>query len=119
MAGICMATFLNSVFKLAFHEPRPTWVWTDVSPLGCAGAFGLPSGHSCESSNFVFILLLDQFAASKWSREAYPSLNTKTPTNSPMIFVVMLLFAFTYWPLVVFDRVVLGKHTLNQVLLGS
>lgn len=31
----------------------------------------------------------------------------------------MLLLVFTYWPMVVYDRIVLGKHTLNQVLLGS
>ena len=31
----------------------------------------------------------------------------------------MLLLCFTYWPMVVYDRIVLGKHTLNQVLLGS
>ena len=31
----------------------------------------------------------------------------------------LIALFFTYWPLVVFDRIVLGKHTLNQALTGS
>lgn len=111
--------FAKSVLKLSFHEPRPTWMWPDVLPIGCSSSFGLPSGHCSESANFVLILLLDQFKPSNWSRANHPNLNSKTVTNSPYAFAAVIALFFTYWPLVVFDRVVLGKHTLNQALTGS
>ena len=114
-----VAEFVKCILKLTYHEPRPTWIWTDILPVGCSASFGLPSGHSTESANFVLVLLLDQFRASKWSRLTYPDLNTKTISNAPLAFAAMLLLFFTYWPLVVYDRILLGKHTLNQVFLGS
>merc|ERR1712226_324042 len=96
--------FAKCVFKLSFHEPRPTWVWPDVNPLGCASSFGLPSGHCAESANFVLVVLLDQFKQSSWSRNSRPDLNSKTIVNSPCTFVGLVTLFFTYWPLVVFDR---------------
>ena len=114
-----VADFVKTTFKFTLHEPRPVFVWSDMSEVTCATSFGLPSGHSTESANFVLVLLLDQFKPSRWSRSAYPEMNSKTSSNSPYAFAAMLLLFFTYWPMVVYDRIVLGKHTLNQVLLGS
>lgn len=114
-----VADLVKTTFKNTFHEPRPVFVWSDMSPHTCATSFGLPSGHSAESANFVLVLLLDQFKASRWSRATYPELNSKTSSNSPYTLAALLLLLFTYWPMVVYDRIVLGKHTLNQVLLGS
>ena len=111
--------FAKSVLKLSFHEPRPTWVWDDVLPIGCSASFGLPSGHCSEAANFVLVILLDMFKPSNWSRANHPTLNTKTISNSPYAFAAVLMVFFTYWPLVVFDRVVLGKHTMNQAVTGS
>ena len=65
------------------------------------------------------MVLLDVFFASSWSRKAYPHLNKISPKSHPVSFAICLLWVFTFWPLVVYDRIVLGKHTLNQVLLGS
>jgi len=59
------------------------------------------------------------FKPSNWSRISHPNLNGKTVTNSPYAFAAVLVMFFTYWPLVVFDRVVLGKHTMNQAVTGS
>ena len=120
MIAFQMIEYANScIFKILYHEPRPTWVFPDVLPVGCSMSFGLPSGHSAESSSFVLVLLLDQLMASKWSRTAHPESNSKTVASARYTFVALLLLFFTYWPTVVFDRIVLGKHTLNQVVLGS
>ena len=114
-----VADFVKTTFKNSFHEPRPVFMWSDMSPHTCAMTFGLPSGHSAESANFVLVLLLDQFKPSRWSKSTYPELNSRTSSNSPYALAALLLLVFTYWPMVVYDRIVLGKHTLNQVLLGS
>ena len=108
-----VADFVKTTLKFTYHEPRPVFVWPDMPAVTCGTTFGLPSGHSTESANFVLVLLLDQFKASRWSRSTYPELNSKNTSNAPYTLAAMLLLFFTYWPMVVFDRIVLGKHTLN------
>ena len=40
------ASFSKIVLKMIQSEPRPVWVWSDLSSLGCSSSFGSPSGHS-------------------------------------------------------------------------
>lgn len=65
------------------------------------------------------MILLDLFFPSNWSLKKMPHLNTYSPRKNPFYFTLAVLFVCTFWPLCVTDRIVLGKHTLNQVLLGS
>ena len=37
---------INSMFKLAFHGPRPFWLSTEVKALRFEASFGIPSGHA-------------------------------------------------------------------------
>ena len=41
-----LSSGFNTIFKFAFHSPRPYWVNTDVQPLSAETSFGLPSGHA-------------------------------------------------------------------------
>ena len=72
MISIWMTTFVKINTKMAQSEPRPTWVWSDMSSLGCSASFGSPSGHSARSANICFLIILDLFFASSWSRKKYP-----------------------------------------------
>ncbi len=36
----------NTIFKFAFHSPRPYWVNTEVKALAAETSFGIPSGHA-------------------------------------------------------------------------
>ena len=36
----------NTIFKFAFHSPRPYWVNTEVKAYAAETSFGLPSGHA-------------------------------------------------------------------------
>jgi membrane-associated phospholipid phosphatase len=36
----------NSIFKIAFHQPRPTWLNPGVTPYITETSFGIPSGHA-------------------------------------------------------------------------
>ena len=117
--GMQFATITKSNIKMIKSEPRPAWVWSDVPAYGCATSFGSPSGHSTRAANIVFMVILDVFFASSWSRKAYPHLNKISIRSHPVIFSLLVLLVITFWPLIVYDRIVLGKHTLNQVLLGS
>jgi membrane-associated phospholipid phosphatase len=50
--GLRVATLLitseavNSLFKLAFHRPRPYWVEPRIQALSAEPTYGLPSGHA-------------------------------------------------------------------------
>ena len=40
---------LGSLFKLAFHAPRPYWVDAQVKAIAAASSYGVPSGHALTS----------------------------------------------------------------------
>ena len=42
-----------------------------------------------------------------------------TPKSNPKTFVAVLILALSFWLFSVFDRIYLGMHALNQLLLGS
>ena len=114
-----LQSFMTSVFKFCFVRPRPVWVFDGLSDTGCSSSFGNPSGHAFQSANMVLFIILDHFFASQWSRDNLPHLNTKSLKQNYIKFTVCVVLALIYWPLVVFDRIFLGKHTFNQVFLGS
>ena len=37
---------INTIFKFAFHLPRPYWINTEVQALSAESSFGVPSGHA-------------------------------------------------------------------------
>ncbi|TMR20700.1 phosphatase PAP2 family protein [Nonomuraea turkmeniaca] len=43
---VMVSAAVNSIAKLALHQPRPYWIDARVRPLSVEGAFGLPSGHA-------------------------------------------------------------------------
>lgn len=108
-----------ALLKFTFHDPRPTFVWTGLFEEGCSTSWGNPSGHAMECINFALILLLDHIFPSDWSRNKYPHLNTRDMHKNPLTFIGFIGFLLIYWPLVTYDRIFLGKHTLNQVFLGN
>ena len=113
LVAINFATFAKTNLKMVTAEPRPTWVWSDLSDLGCSSSFGSPSGHSTRSSNLAFLVILDLFFASEWSQRKYPQLNKMTASTNMLAFVIVSLFCVSFWLLNLYDRVFLGAHTLN------
>lgn len=104
---------------MILSEPRPVFVWADMSNIGCSSSFGSPSGHSTNSANLCWLIILDLFFASEWSQRKYPNLNRFTPTSHTLLFVFTSLLTISCWLFVLYNRVFLGKHTLNQIVLGS
>ncbi|MBT3337432.1 MAG: phosphatase PAP2 family protein [Anaerolineae bacterium] len=43
---LALTSGFNTIFKFAFHAPRPYWVNTDVQALSAETSFGVPSGHA-------------------------------------------------------------------------
>ncbi len=41
-----LSSGINTIFKFAFHSPRPYWMNTEVNAYAAETSFGLPSGHA-------------------------------------------------------------------------
>ena len=121
LISVQVATFFKTNMKMMISEPRPYWVWTDIfSEFSCTTSFGSPSGHSIKSSNFAFLVILDLFFASEWSRQTYRhSLNQMRASTSKVRFGLISLLCVGLWLLIAYERILLGMHTLNQVFFGS
>lgn len=98
--GLRMAMMLilsngfNTIFKCAFHLPRPYWVDTQVVPLSSETSFGIPSGHAMNAASMWGLMV-------SWSRNAWVRAGG-----------VVLIF------LIGFSRLYLGMHYLSDVLAG-
>ena len=119
MLAIQLASFAKINIKMIQSEPRPVWEWSDLPAGGCSSSFGSPSGHSTRSANFAFLLILDLFFASEYSRNKYSELRQMSPRTHPCSFIAISLVTISFWLFNLYDRVALGKHGINQVLLGS
>ena len=119
MISLQVASGVKSNLKMLLAEPRPVMVWSDMSDLGCSTSFGSPSGHSTKSANLAFLVILDLFFASAWSRRKYADWNQWSAGVNKLAFGLISLLCVSFWLSIVYDRILLGMHTLNQVVLGS
>jgi len=88
------STNFNSVFKLAFHSPRPYWYDPRVRAYGVESTFGIPSGHAQNA-----VVVWGTLARNLRERWAW--------------LVAILLMFF-----IGFSRLVLGVHFPLDVLVG-
>jgi len=102
---IIHASYWDNILKVIYGEARPYWVFRDLTP-SCNGGFGNPSGHSMSSSAVYFSIwhILTNFQF--FQKRLYMK--------------ILLLILFTMMViLVIFSRLVLAAHSINQVLFGG
>ena len=60
-----LSSSTNTIFKFAFHAPRPYWINTEVAALSAESSFGVPSGHA---QNAISIWgMVGTYFRSKWA----------------------------------------------------
>ena len=108
ISAIIYSSFFTNFMKTIYQSPRPIWK-SDLLRNSCNNGFGNPSGHSFTSS----LLYLSM---------AHILTNFQFFTKSKSGFVCrVLIFVFfvIIICLVLFSRVVLGAHSINQVIYGG
>lgn len=91
---LLFSTWLNDVFKIMLHDPRPYWYTTEVKAYANETSFGVPSGHS-------------QTAVAVWGMIAY---YFRRPWLWAACVSVMVLIGLS--------RIYLGVHFPTDVFLG-
>lgn len=105
LSVIIHATYWDNLLKMLYGEARPYWVFRDLSP-SCNCGFGNPSGHSM-SSSAVYLSIWHIVTNNKYFEERY---FIKMMLLSIFIFLILLI---------IFSRLVLAAHSINQVLFGG
>ncbi len=90
---LSLSNSVNGFFKLAFHQPRPYWLSTQVMPGVGETSYGIPSGHA-------------QHAATIWG----------VVGSSGAMWLRWLMVAVIF--LIGFSRIVLAVHFPTDVLMG-
>jgi membrane-associated phospholipid phosphatase len=90
---LTMAGTINSILKLAFHDPRPYWVSSEIKAIKPSNGFGMPSGHAQAATVW---LLAGMYLRCKW------------------FWIIAILFTV----LIGLSRPFLGVHFPSQILAG-
>ena len=101
-----IVTWLLSILKMAIHQPRPYWIpegQVQMLEWTCYTEFGCPSGHSMMGI-IIFEYFLRFFARVHQCVHKYIG----------FFYILILIMQIT----LMFSRVILGMHSLNQVLFG-
>lgn len=93
--------YLMNVTKMAYHEPRPFMVNSDIKVYGCTAEYGNPSGHSLFAAGGHLFIFLDICHARKGYKFSRP------------IYYVLLFLTISLSFLVGFARFYVGVHTIN------
>ncbi len=91
---LILSAGLNSMLKSVFRAPRPYWVSENIRGFGSQQSFGMPSGHA-------------QSAASV-SGEVALTIRKRVVYLAVGVFVLLMGFS----------RIVLGVHSVGQVMIG-
>ena len=104
--GLIFMVYLTDIMKLIYNDPRPFWLNTILFQGKCETSYGNPSGHSLIA--FYFYLSFAYYLC----KNNYMKFNR-------IIKISIYIIAIILSVLTAFSRLVLGVHSLDQVLYGS
>lgn len=107
LSSYIYASYATNTMKLIYHSPRPIWVSENIK-YECDNGFGNPSGHSFSSSSFYLSL------ACIITNISF----IKKQNHKIIITIFIYLFFIIIILLTMFSRLVLGAHSINQVIYG-
>jgi membrane-associated phospholipid phosphatase len=106
LSVIVIASYMTNVLKISYANPRPFWVENGPAPKGCESGFGNPSGHAF-TSVAVYLSLWHILTDFNYFKEKL------------LIRLTLLIPALGLIGIIIFSRIFLGVHGINQVLYGG
>ena len=106
IAGLILDLHFHSLLKIWYGNTRPYWEDPELFKGICDGGFGNPSGHSISSVYLYSTLFFYLY-------------QTKRLKNKTITKVMLFLFFLVYTILILLSRLILGIHSINQIMYGS
>ena len=106
IAGLIFVLHFHSLMKIWYGNVRPYWVKESLFRKICDGGFGNPSGHSI-SSVYLYLTLFIYIRETKHMEKKY------------LFQIILFLMFITFIILIILSRLILGIHSINQVIYGS
>ena len=106
ISGLIFCLHFHSLMKIWYGNTRPFWEDKNLYKNICDAGFGNPSGHSVSSVYLYFTLF-------SYLRE------TKALEKKYVVQIIMFLFFITFIILIILSRLILGIHSINQVIYGA
>lgn len=97
---------IKAYLKLAMANPRPYMISDNIHPFKCSTSFGNPSGHSMAASLASTAMFLDVFHGDNQRTFKWPT------------YILGLFFALFWTFSIPYTRLLMGVHSLNQVIFG-
>ena len=104
--GITLSIYMQSLMKIIYGDSRPFMERQELFKGICDGGFGNPSGHALVSF-FIYLVLIHYIMNHKFFNEKI------------IIKILLISILVTLLLLVVFSRIILGIHSINQIIFGS
>ena len=103
---------MTSITKLYYHQGRPFWESDQVEAIDCSNQYGNPSGHSFSCAGISLALWLDYNTQARVP-------HSKTPLKEWYWRLLFFCSGVGFVIAIVYSRMFLGVHSINQVLFGS
>ena len=104
LMGFIFCLQFHSMMKIWYGSKRPFWIEPSLYKGICDGGFGNPSGHSI-TTTFLYLSLI--------------FLYTQTKTRKNVVLIIVLLFCLFWIIMILLSRLILGMHSVNQILYGT
>lgn len=107
LQSLIYSIYITNLFKIIYRNGRPYWK-SELLDVVCNSGYGNPSGHSMTSTAYYLTLphIVTNFP--------FFARDTKGKIVKFIIFILFIILAV----LVMFSRVILGAHSINQILYG-
>ena len=106
LMGFILCLQFHSMMKIWYGNKRPFWQDPSLYKGICDGGFGNPSGHSITTS-FLYLSLFFYYTQAKVTRDKYK------------ILIIILLFCLFWIVMILLSRIILGMHSVNQIIYGT
>ena len=104
--GLTICIYIQSIMKMIYGNSRPFLENHQLFKGICDGGFGNPSGHALVSCYFYLILI-------------NYIINHKYFNDRAILKIILTLVFLISLILVILSRLILGLHSINQVIYGS
>ena len=107
--SLIYSSFLTNFLKIIYSNSRPYWIKPEEIYIACNGGYGNPSGHS-DTSVCLYLSLVHILTDFEFFYKSKKGFIYK---------IILYVFFIIIILLIMISRILLGAHSINQVIYGG